>query len=111
MQPVIDFQTKYNKPILVGEFSVVRWAPEPDATQWLQQGVNYYETNGWSWTYHAFREWDGWSLEQGDNRADTSPVNYGTDRGKVIMAAMHKNPFPGSSELSVGKTSPVGAGS
>lgn len=91
MKQVADFQKKYNVPILVGEFSVIRWAPKADAVRWLQDGIEYYEANGWSWTYHAFREWDGWSLEHDENRANTAPANHVTDRGKVVLQAMQKN--------------------
>lgn len=91
MKQVADFQKKYDVPILVGEFSVIRWAPKADAVRWLQDGIDYYEANGWSWTYHAFREWDGWSLEHADDRNVTTPVNGLTDRGRVIMDALKKN--------------------
>jgi aryl-phospho-beta-D-glucosidase BglC (GH1 family) len=92
MQPIRDFQLKYNVPILVGEFSVIRWAPKADALLWFQEGMDLYEQYGWSWTYHAFREWDGWSLEHDENKNNPAAVNYVTERGKIIMQAMQKNP-------------------
>ncbi len=78
-------------PILIGEFSVIRNAPAADAVLWLTEAVDMYEANGWSWVYHAFREWDGWSLEHDNNLSNTTPVSGTTNRGAVIKSAMQKN--------------------
>lgn len=97
MQPAVDFQKKYKVPIWVGEFSVVRWAPEPDAVQWLKDVISLFEERGFSWSYHAFRENNAWSLEH-DNAfwkdgkpQRAQPVAYETERAKVIKAALQKN--------------------
>ena len=63
LQPVRDFQLKHNVPVYIGEFSVVRWTPVASAVQWLKDVIDIYDEYGWSWSYHAFREWHGWSLE------------------------------------------------
>jgi hypothetical protein len=63
MQAALDFQRRYNVPIYVGEFSVVRWAPLQSALQYLSDVIELSEEYKWSWTYWSFREWDGWSLE------------------------------------------------
>jgi endoglucanase len=91
LKPIRDFQLKYNVPILIGEFSVIRRAPAADAVLWLTEAVDMYEANGWSWVYHAFREWDGWSLEHDNSLSNTTPVSGTTDRGAVIKSAMQKN--------------------
>jgi endoglucanase len=91
LQPIRDFQLKYKVPIYVGEFSVIRTAPKADAVLWLQDAVSIYESYGWSWTYHAFRENNLWSLEYDENAASTKPVTYKTDRAKVILQALSKN--------------------
>lgn len=92
----IDFQKKWKVPMYIGEFSVIRWAPREDAVLWLQDTVDIFESLGWSYTYHAFREWSGWSLEHDETYcSNQSPaparVNYITDRGKVIRKAFEKN--------------------
>lgn len=92
LQPAREFQLTYNVPVFVGEFSVIRWAPKADAVRFLQDSVDIYEAYGWSWTYHAFREWDGWSLEHDEDRANTRPVDYETDRAKAIKPVLRKNP-------------------
>ncbi|HWZ58298.1 MAG TPA: cellulase family glycosylhydrolase [Gemmatimonadaceae bacterium] len=93
--PVVAFQRRYHVPIYVGEFSVVRWAPEPDAAHWLQDAIAMFESHGWSWTYHAFREHNAWSLEDDDRywvRGDAEPRPAATlsARGAVVKAALHR---------------------
>ncbi|MBK9989347.1 MAG: cellulase family glycosylhydrolase [Verrucomicrobia bacterium] len=61
LQPVRDFQRSYRAQIYIGEFSAVRWAP--GAAQYLQDVTDILEEYGWDWSYHAFREAEGWDLE------------------------------------------------
>ncbi len=98
LKPADDFQAKWHVPIYVGEFSVIRWAPKEDAVRWLQDVVDLFEARGWSWTYHAFREFNGWSLEHDEkfwmmgSPVAPEPVAYETERAKVIKAALKRNP-------------------
>ncbi len=99
LQPVIDFQKKYNVPIYVGEFSVIRWAPTDSAKRWLIDVIDLFEQNNWSWSYHAFREFHGWDLEfkegtsefwfKGDPHPQKSPIE--TQRAQVVKAGLQKN--------------------
>ena len=82
LQPVRDFQLAYNVPIYIGEFSAIRWGQ--GAARYLQDVTEIFEEYGWDWSYHAFREWSGWSLEHSDNEADTQPVAMPPERQKVI---------------------------
>jgi len=61
LKPVRDFQLANKVPIYVGEFSAIRWAE--GAATYLEDLTSLYEEYGWDWSYHAFREWPGWSLE------------------------------------------------
>ena len=93
---VDEFQAKYKVPIYVGEFSVVRWAPKEGAVNWLKDVIGLFEARGWSWCYHAFREWHGWSLEHDetfwlDGMPNPQPVTYDTERAKIVKAAFLKN--------------------
>ncbi len=88
MQPVIDFQKKYNVPIYVGEFGVARWAP--NSQQWLDDVISIFEKYGWDWTYHAFREYDGWDAEIGSDRNDTTRIGDTPNR-RVLLKYMKKN--------------------
>jgi len=61
LQPVREFQERYGAKIYVGEFSASVWAPDGGA--YLRDCLKIFEEYDWDWTYHAFREWEGWSLE------------------------------------------------
>lgn len=95
LQPVRNFQLAYNARIYCGEFSSARWAPGAD--KWLEDVTSIFEEWGWDYTYHAFREWQGWSLEDADLPYDhehgtksTTP----TDRLQVMLKryALNKRP-------------------
>ena len=61
LAPVADFQKRHRCRIYVGEFSAAAWAP--GAENYLRDCIALFEEFGWDWTYHAFREWQGWSVE------------------------------------------------
>lgn len=63
MEPVHAFSRKYEVPIFVGEFSMVRWAPGNSAVRYLQDAIELFEAAGWNWAYHSFREYEGWDAE------------------------------------------------
>jgi len=88
MGDVIAFAEKYRVHIYVGEFGAIRWAP--GAAEYLGDLVSIFESYDWDWSFHAFREWDGWSLEHGSNRKNTAPVEM-TDRQKAIRDAFERN--------------------
>ena len=54
-------QLRHGAKIYCGEFSAAAWAPGADA--WRRDCIDLFEEYGWDWTYHAFREWNGWSVE------------------------------------------------
>ena len=62
LRPVRDFQLRHGAKIYCGEFSAVAWAP--GAGEYLRDCIDIFEEYGWDWTYHAFREWGGWSVER-----------------------------------------------
>lgn len=86
LSAVRNFQTNYSARIFVGEFSAARWAG--GAATYLRDCMDIFESYGWSWTYHAFREAHVWDLEYnndpiGDSGAtrSTSP----TDRYNQVV--------------------------
>ncbi|MCC6953862.1 MAG: cellulase family glycosylhydrolase [Deltaproteobacteria bacterium] len=93
MQRIVAFQKKHKVKIFIGEFSAVRWAPGRSAFLYLKDTIDLFEKFGWSWTYHAFREADPWSLEHGSdpNNHDMSPVE--TDRLTLLKRYFQKNKF------------------
>ena len=86
LKPVRDFQLKHNARILVGEFSAVCWASNADG--YLRDCVSVFGEYGWDWTYHAFREWPGWSIEhegEDDKSLRLSPDN---PRRRALLDAL-----------------------
>jgi len=91
LKPAIDFQRRYNAHIYIGEFSAIRWAPDHSAYRYLRDLIEIFEAHGWDWTYHAFREWDGWSVEHGPDPKDHRPSPTPTDRQRLLQDWFAKN--------------------
>lgn len=91
LQPVINWQRDYGVQIYIGEFSAIRWAPDDSAYRYLKDCIDLFEENGWDWSYHAFREWSGWSVEHGDDKNDTSPSKTETTRAKLLRGWFQQN--------------------
>ncbi len=91
LKPAIDYQRDYNVHIYLGEFSAIRWAPGDSAYRYLRDVIDICEENGWDWAYHAFREWDGWSVEHGPDPKDRKPVDTPTEREKLLRSWYEKN--------------------
>ncbi|MBN8217016.1 MAG: cellulase family glycosylhydrolase [Spirochaetes bacterium] len=93
---VIAFQNKWRVPIFIGEFSVIAWAPVPSAVAWLTDVIGLFEKYHWSWAYHAFREYTGWSLEHEEGLfpgkgKSPAPATRETERAKVVKAGLARN--------------------
>ena len=67
VKPVKAFQDKYHVTIYVGEFSCIRWAPDGSAVRYVHDCLRIFTKEGWSWTYHAFDEYNGWNPELPQN--------------------------------------------
>ncbi len=63
LEPVAEFQHRYNVPIYLGEFAAARWAGE-DGNRWMRDIADIAERFGWSWTYHSFRIASVWDAEK-----------------------------------------------
>ncbi|MBR3086122.1 MAG: cellulase family glycosylhydrolase [Kiritimatiellae bacterium] len=62
LKPWIEFQRAHpDAPILVGEFSCILWSKGAD--RWIRDCIELFEEYGWSWCYHAYREWPAWDVE------------------------------------------------
>ncbi len=94
LRPAIEFQKKYNVHMYIGEFSAIRWAPDNSAYRYLRDVIDILEANDWDWTYHAFREWDGWSVEHGADRTDRKRTAKPTDRQQLLQLWYAKNVKP-----------------
>jgi hypothetical protein len=69
LAPVKDFADRHGVEIFVGEFGAVRWAPGASRQRYLQDLVTLFQGWHWSWTYHAWREWQGWDAEMDSGQA------------------------------------------
>lgn len=68
-----NFQQKHNAKIYIGEFSCIRWAKDGSAKRYVNDMIWIFERFGWDWTYHAWREWEGWSPEHSSDINDKEP--------------------------------------
>ena len=94
LQPVVDFQRNYGVHIYIGEFSAIRWAPDASAYRYLRDVIDIFEAHGWDWTYHAFREWSGWSVEHGPDPKNRDRVSQPTNRQKLLRSWFAQNKKP-----------------
>ncbi|MPM97310.1 hypothetical protein SDC9_144483 [bioreactor metagenome] len=89
MKDAIEFQKKYNVPIFVGEFSVINWAKGGD--RYLKDMIELFEEYGWDWTYHAFREYPGWSVEHEGIDWHKIVPSADNPRKQVLLEALGRN--------------------
>ena len=89
IEPATTFAKRYRVQLYVGEFSVIRWAPGGD--KYLSDLIEVIESHGWDWSYHAFREWDGWSVEHGSDPNDHAPTLQPTARKQVLLKWLRQN--------------------
>ena len=94
LQPAIDFQKKYNVHIYIGEFGAIRWAPDNSAYRYLRDVIDICEAHDWDWSYHAFREWDGWSVEHDADRQNRQRAATPTDRETLLRSWYQRNDKP-----------------
>ncbi|NMC21035.1 MAG: glycoside hydrolase family 5 protein [Thermogutta sp.] len=94
LDPVIRYQRDYGVHIYIGEFSAIRWAPDESAYRYLRDCIELFEEYGWDWAYHAFREWDGWSVEHGPDRNDRNRTAAPTQRRLLLEEWFSRNQKP-----------------
>ena len=74
--------------------SSARFAGHPGAAAYLRDVIEVMEENQWDWAYHAFREWDGWSVEHGPDRDDHHRATTPTDRELLLRSHFARNVAP-----------------
>jgi endoglucanase len=92
LKPLKDYQQKNRVPIYIGEFSAIRWSPNNSAYHYLRDCIEIFEEYEWDWSYHAFREWDGWSVEHSTGYYDPVLPTTMTDRELLIRSYFQQNP-------------------
>jgi len=91
LQPVRDFQLKYNVHIIIGEFSAIRITPDNSACRYISDLIDIFEEYEWDWIYHAFREWNGWSVEHTSDPDDLDPSITPTCRENLLRSWFELN--------------------
>jgi hypothetical protein len=89
LKTVIEFSQKHRLKIFIGEFGCIAWVPRGRA-EYIKDCIELFEEYGWDWTFHAFREWQGWSVEHEfrDNKFVESSENSAKC---VLLKAFGKN--------------------
>ena len=59
--------------------------------RYLKDLIDIFEAHDWDWSYHAFREWDGWSVEHGSDPKDHGRSKTPTDREQLLRSWFAKN--------------------
>ncbi len=91
MRPAIEFARKYRVHMYVGEFSAIRTAPGESAAKYLADVIDIFERHGFDWSYHAYREWQGWSLEHEGPLDKPILSQTPTDRQQVVTGWFARN--------------------
>ena len=88
LAPVRAFEKKHNAKIYVGEFSAINWAEGAD--RYIADCIDVFNEYNWDWTFHAFREWPGWSVEHvGTNARDLHPSSD-NPRKRALLEGLRK---------------------
>ena len=92
------FAAQHKLPMFVGEFSCVRWAPGGSCPRYLADAVALFEAEGWGWTYHCWRCYQGWDAEVPESVPQAQRAGYLPDQRKannasvlVLKKAMRRN--------------------
>ncbi len=89
LQAVRDFQIAHGAKFYVGEFGVAPWVKGGDL--FMRDLVDLFEEFQWPYTMHAFREWDGWSIEHEGESPQTLRPSADNPRKRVMLKAFSKN--------------------
>ena len=54
VEPVVGFAKKYQVPVFVGEFGLNYFNEGRGASAWLDDVLEIFESNGWSWSYWTY---------------------------------------------------------
>ena len=77
LAPVLAFREKHGARIYVGEFSAITWGE--GAENYIADCCALFNEYGFDWSYHAFREWDGWSVEHAVTDLATRKISPSAD--------------------------------
>lgn len=64
LQPLREFQLKYDLPIYLGEYSAIRWAVGGE--NYIKDLVSIFNAYNWGWAYFSLNGWHGWNPDYSD---------------------------------------------
>ena len=85
-----DFARRAGRPVFLGEFSAARWLGD-DGNRWIRDVIETAEANGWSWAYHAWREFHGWDAEMSNSDAADRTRYASTPRLELLKGHYARN--------------------
>jgi hypothetical protein len=59
-------------------------APAQSAANYLEDAIGLFEKHGFDWSYHAYREWQGWSLEH-EGPLDAPKTSQGANDRQIAV--------------------------
>ena len=90
LEPIRAFQLENDVRIYIGEFSAAAWAE--GAENYIADCISIFEEYDWDWTYHAFREWPGWSVEtSSDNPKGPFVPSQDNPRKAALLTGLSKS--------------------
>jgi hypothetical protein len=109
LQKVREFQLRHNAKIFLGEFSAIAWAE--GAEKWMDDAISIFNEYGWDWTYHAYGEFEGWSVEHSAERPYEFRQDKTTPRKTALLKGLnddvHSSSVPFTLEWKDGEPAPV----
>ena len=76
LQHALEFSSRHRVPMVVSEFSCVRFAPGLSAAMYVKDSIELFQAYGWSWFYHELRGWPGWDAEMRSGTRATTPRRF-----------------------------------
>ena len=85
---VKEFERRHRAKIYIGEFSAIAWGE--GAENWLADWIGVMNSNRWDWSYHAFREWNGWSVEHTASAVGVYQTSSDNPRKRALLAGINE---------------------
>lgn len=82
LQPMRDFQDRYDVPVIIGEFSAVRWANGGE--KYIQDLAHTFDELGWGWLYFSATGWHGWNPDYNRNYPGLDEASHGAWRKDYV---------------------------
>ena len=79
---------------MIARDAAIAWAE--GAADYLRDCIDLFEEEGWDWTYHAFREWTGWSVEHEAEKPGVQRPSFDNPRKRALLDGFRRGRPTGS---------------